>query len=275
MEDAGAAAIAVHGRTAAQSYSGSSDWDLIDRVAAEHRRSRCSAAATASNRRPGAEARCSRGGASPACWSAAARCAIRGFSSRPRRLARGERPREITMEERGAVPARLHRSAAVRTERARPKASATSPRPCPMPPARQAEPRAARGHDRWVINKLRALNSWYTKGLDNGSHLRIKVNAAESVPQLREIIAEFFELTHSAYSAVHRAAAASQRAGVTELVVVGERCRRRVVEEVRRARHGAGRLEIALRERPRRPPPRSARTRNPAASTARSRAARA
>src|SRR6266567_1212941 len=33
MEDAGAAAIAVHGRTAAQSYSGSSDWNLIDQVA--------------------------------------------------------------------------------------------------------------------------------------------------------------------------------------------------------------------------------------------------
>src|SRR6478736_2208768 len=29
MEDAGAAAVAVHGRTAAQSYSGSSDWDLV------------------------------------------------------------------------------------------------------------------------------------------------------------------------------------------------------------------------------------------------------
>src|SRR5215467_6584229 len=34
MEDAGAAALAVHGRTAAQSYTGSSDWDLINRVAA-------------------------------------------------------------------------------------------------------------------------------------------------------------------------------------------------------------------------------------------------
>src|SRR5687767_11506789 len=33
-EDAGASAVAVHGRTAAQSYSGFSDWDLIDRVAA-------------------------------------------------------------------------------------------------------------------------------------------------------------------------------------------------------------------------------------------------
>ena len=34
MEDAGAAAVAVHGRTAKQSYSGASDWDLIARVAA-------------------------------------------------------------------------------------------------------------------------------------------------------------------------------------------------------------------------------------------------
>src|SRR5258708_14961808 len=33
VEDAGAAAVAVHGRTAAQSYSGQSDWSLIDRVA--------------------------------------------------------------------------------------------------------------------------------------------------------------------------------------------------------------------------------------------------
>src|SRR5215217_3384189 len=33
LEDAGAAAVAVHGRTAAQSYTGFSDWDLIARVA--------------------------------------------------------------------------------------------------------------------------------------------------------------------------------------------------------------------------------------------------
>ena len=33
VQDAGASAIAVHGRTAAQSYSGSSDWDFISRVA--------------------------------------------------------------------------------------------------------------------------------------------------------------------------------------------------------------------------------------------------
>ena len=43
-----------------------------------------------------------------------------------------------------------------------------------------------------MINKLRALNSWYTKGLDNGSHLRIAINAAESIPHLRAIIEDFF-----------------------------------------------------------------------------------
>jgi hypothetical protein len=50
----------------------------------------------------------------------------------------------------------------------------------------------ARGRQKWIINKLRALNSWYTKGLDNGSHLRVSINAAESIPHLREIIESFF-----------------------------------------------------------------------------------
>ncbi|PYR00366.1 MAG: tRNA dihydrouridine synthase DusB [Acidobacteria bacterium] len=35
VQDAGAAAIAVHGRTAAQSYSGSADWDLVSRIAGD------------------------------------------------------------------------------------------------------------------------------------------------------------------------------------------------------------------------------------------------
>jgi hypothetical protein len=43
-----------------------------------------------------------------------------------------------------------------------------------------------------VINKLRALMSWYSKGLDGGSHLRIRINAAGSIGELRAIIHEFF-----------------------------------------------------------------------------------
>jgi tRNA-dihydrouridine synthase len=52
--------------------------------------------------------------------------------------------------------------------------------------------RPARGHERWVINKLRALCSWYSKGLDGGSQLRVRVNSAERVSQLREIVDEYF-----------------------------------------------------------------------------------
>ena len=60
------------------------------------------------------------------------------------------------------------------------------------PDAATASKGPARGHDRWVINKLRALNSWYTKGIENGSHLRVAINSAESIPHLRAIIEEFF-----------------------------------------------------------------------------------
>ena len=87
VEDAGAAAIAVHGRTAAQSYTGESDWSLIARVAPDvgipvFGSGDCVEA------EPGAS-RVARLGVSPACSSVAARCAIRGFSARRRKLAGG------------------------------------------------------------------------------------------------------------------------------------------------------------------------------------------
>jgi hypothetical protein len=50
----------------------------------------------------------------------------------------------------------------------------------------------ARSHDRWVVNKLRALGSWYTKGHDNGSRLRTAINSADSVNALRAIVEDFF-----------------------------------------------------------------------------------
>jgi tRNA-dihydrouridine synthase len=56
-------------------------------------------------------------------------------------------------------------------------------------------------HDRWVVNKLRALGSWYTKGLENGSHLRTAINSAESLQKVRETIATFFS-SGAAVSAV-------------------------------------------------------------------------
>jgi hypothetical protein len=64
----------------------------------------------------------------------------------------------------------------------------------PMTPEEAARARRepAQGRERWVINKLRALNSWYTKGLENGGHLRIAINQAGSIGELRDIISQFF-----------------------------------------------------------------------------------
>jgi hypothetical protein len=45
-----------------------------------------------------------------------------------------------------------------------------------------------------VINKLRALCTWFTKGHEGGSHLRIGVNAAASLSELRALIEDHFEL---------------------------------------------------------------------------------
>ena len=53
------------------------------------------------------------------------------------------------------------------------------------------EPEGLR-HDRWVINKIRALASWYTKGLENGSHLRIAINSTDTLDGLRQLIGGFF-----------------------------------------------------------------------------------
>ena len=57
---------------------------------------------------------------------------------------------------------------------------------------RRATMSAARGRDRWVVNKVRALGTWYTKGFENGSHLRIAINQCDSIGRLREIVETFF-----------------------------------------------------------------------------------
>jgi len=62
----------------------------------------------------------------------------------------------------------------------------------PEPWALSAAERVARGRERWVINKLRALCAWYSKGIDCGSHLRVRVNSATSIQELRQIVQEFF-----------------------------------------------------------------------------------
>ncbi|MGH9411381.1 MAG: tRNA dihydrouridine synthase DusB [Vicinamibacterales bacterium] len=180
MEEAGAAAVAVHGRTAAQSYSGFSDWNLIDRVAAG-----VGIPVFGSGDCIDAEQIVERLRSSAVSGVLVGRGALRNpwIFEQAAAIARGEAPRDIGQVERGQflldyIDLLLHE----RIDEAdgfRHVAGSSEP---------------ATRHDRWVINKLRALNAWYTKGLDNGSHLRIAINSAESLDRLRDIIAEFFSV---------------------------------------------------------------------------------
>jgi tRNA-dihydrouridine synthase B len=182
MEDAGAAAVAVHGRTAAQSYAGQSDWDLIARVAAGVRipvfgSGDCVEPAGLVERLRG----------TGIAGVLVGRGALRNpwIFEQAAALADGRAAREISDEERGRflldyIDLLLH-------ERVREADGFRH-----LAPGTAVEDRGERGHARWVINKLRALNSWYTKGLENGSHLRVAINSAESISRLREIIEEFF-----------------------------------------------------------------------------------
>jgi len=183
MEDAGAAAVAVHGRTAAQSYSGSSDWDLIARVASGVQipvfgSGDCVEAGQVVDRlRSGA-----------ASGVLVGRGALRNpwIFRQARDMMEGRTPREVTAEDRSRflleyidllLNERLDEADGFRHL---------------APGQAGADLQPARGRAKWVICKLRALNSWYTKGLENGSHLRTAINAAETIPQLRDIIETFF-----------------------------------------------------------------------------------
>jgi tRNA-dihydrouridine synthase B len=183
IEDAGAAAVAVHGRTAAQSYAGVSDWDLIGRVAEG-----VSIPVFGSGDCIDPEQLVERLRLGRIAGVLVGRGALRNpwIFEQAAAMAAGRSPRAITSAERGQflldyIDLLMHERVdeAEGFRHVAPGQSAVSPQP-------------ARGHDRWVINKLRALNSWYTKGLDNGSHLRIAINSAESISQLREIIHDFF-----------------------------------------------------------------------------------
>jgi tRNA-dihydrouridine synthase B len=196
MEDAGAAAITVHGRTAAQSYSGSSDWNLIDLVA-----STVGIPVFGSGDCVEPSQMVQKLLNSRVSGVLVGRGALRNpwIFEQASALVRGQAAREISMQERGQflldyIELLLHE----RTGEAQ-GFRHVAPGPGAAAPGPSSETAGiARGHDRWVINKLRALNSWYTKGLDNGSHLRVSVNAAESIPHLREIVAEFFSVQECA-----------------------------------------------------------------------------
>ena len=186
VEDAGAAAVAVHGRTAAQSYSGSSDWRLIEQIAED-----LTIPVFGSGDCIEPEAVVSR-------WHAGVEGVLvgRGVLRNPwilaqaMDLAAGKRPRRVTLAERGRFLLEyieLLRDETVDAPGFRHMATSI--------PRTGTERLTAVGHDRWVINKIRALGSWYTKGLDTGSQLRAAINSAETVGSLRDLIEAFFLAT--------------------------------------------------------------------------------
>jgi nifR3 family TIM-barrel protein len=182
VEDAGAAAITIHGRTAKQSYTGHADWDFVAEVA------------RAVNIPVFGSGDCIEPEQVVARLAAGVSGVFvgRGVLRNPWILAQaqdllaGRVPRTVTMEERGQFlldyMQLLLADGAQEVEGFRHLAPGRAPE--------ASTP--ARGRDRWVINKLRALCTWYSKGLEGGSHLRIAVNSAESLDQVRGIISEFF-----------------------------------------------------------------------------------
>ena len=185
IEDAGAAAITIHGRTAKQSYAGVADWEFVARVADALR---IPVFGSGDCIEPEQIVARLRQGVSGVFVG-------RGVLRNPWILAQaqdmleGRPPRVVSMHERGQFL--LDYIALLLHERVHEDAGFRHVAPGqPSPDTRYPVPGSR--HDRWVINKLRALCSWYTKGIDNGSHLRIAVNAAQSLDELRAIIDDFF-----------------------------------------------------------------------------------
>ena len=166
VQDVGAQAIAVHGRTAAQSYSGAADWDLVAQIADDlvipvFGSGDCLEPQQIVQRmRSGVEGVLVGRGVLRNPW----------ILAQAMDLAAGRPARVVTLEDRGRfLLDYIDLLVKERVDDAR-----------------------AVSHDRWVVNKVRALGSWYTKGLDNGSHLRTTINSASSLPVLRDAIATFF-----------------------------------------------------------------------------------
>jgi len=187
VQDAGAAAVTIHGRTAEQSYTGSADWDLVSGVARDLAIPVLGSGDCVEPSQIVDRLRCGVSGV------LVGRGVLRNpwILSQAADLAAGRSPREVTLIERGQflldyidllVSERVGESEGFRHV------------------AGAEQPREARGRERWVINKLRALCAWYSKGIDSGSHFRVRVNGATSLAELRETIHEFFFL-HSAVTA--------------------------------------------------------------------------
>ena len=184
-EDAGAAAVAVHGRTAAQSYTGESDWSLIARVAEQ-----ISIPVLGSGDCVEPDQVVSRLSQGHVGAVLIGRGALRNpwIFKQAAEARAGLTPAEIPLEARGQFL--FDYMDLLLDERVEEVAGFRHLAPGQL----SGPPPEARGRERWVINKLRALGTWYTKGLDGGPRLRVAINSAKSIPELRDLLSEFFLL---------------------------------------------------------------------------------
>lgn len=194
LQDAGAAAVTIHGRTAQQSYAGEADWDLVARVANELRIPVLGSGDCIEPTHIVDKLRAGDAGAGVASRRPIAGVLVgRGVLRNPWILAQaadiasGRAPRTIAPQERGQFL--LAYIELLLNERVNEREGFRHDAPSyPRPVA--ASHSASR--ERWIINKIRALMSWYSKGLDGGSRFRVRVNGAASIGELREIIDEIF-----------------------------------------------------------------------------------
>jgi len=199
VQDAGAAAVTIHGRTAEQSYTGSADWDLVARVAEDLEIPVLGSGDCVEPeqivekllRTPApAHPRTSRGIAGVLVGRGVLRNPW--ILAQAADLAAGRPARQVTMAERGQFL--LEYIELLQNERVHEEKGFRHVAPGASHPPRPTSHDLVRSHDRWVINKLRALMSWYSKGLDGGSQLRVRVNSANSLEQLRDVIEQFFSV---------------------------------------------------------------------------------
>jgi tRNA-dihydrouridine synthase B len=169
VQDAGARAVTVHGRTAEQSYSGSSDWTLIAEVARlltipVFGSGDCVTPEQIVERlRTGVEGVLVGRGVLRNPW----------ILAQAADLIEGRPARTITQADRGQFL--LDYIDMLLTERVR--------------DGREA---GRSGHERWIVNKLRALGAYYTKGEERGAEFRGALNTVGTLEGLRQLIATHF-----------------------------------------------------------------------------------
>ncbi len=182
VEAAGARAIAIHGRTARQSYSGSADWDFVSEVA---RSVSIPVFGSGDCTEPEHIVDRMKSGVSGVYVG---RGVLRNpwILAQARDLMAGRPARPITHEERGQFL--LDYMGLLLSE------NVDEAENFRHGVAGSTGQREAVGRERWVINKIRALCSWYTKGFEGGAQFRIGVNSTRSIAELQDLIERFFLL---------------------------------------------------------------------------------